>query len=149
MNVKHDAYHKKLKAKVGDYFRSEEGQQSRAAEYIKMAPEIFYLMLRLGLDKKIPVKYRTGLSAGLAYFVLPFDIIPEALTGPAGYVDDVLLAILVIHGIVRKFGPDLDIQEPSEGKRMNKFGELIAKADDVIGKSRWRKLNRRYRKHIG
>lgn len=146
--MKYTSYHKKLKSKVGDYFHSEEARRSRIAEYIKMAPEIFYLMLRLGFDKKVPLKYRTRLTAGLAYFVLPFDLIPEALSGPAGYVDDVMLAILVVHGLIRKFGPDLNIPEPSEGKRMNKFGELIAKADDVIGKSRWRKINRIYRKSI-
>jgi len=45
-------------------------------------------------------KTKRRVSATLAYFVLPFDVIPEALVGPAGYVDDIVVAIALIDSLL-------------------------------------------------
>lgn len=47
---------------------------------------------------------RWGLFGLLLYLVLPFDALPEGLTGVVGYLDDliVLLAGLVLAGHLRK-----------------------------------------------
>ncbi len=40
---------------------------------------------------------------GIAYLVSPFDIIPEAIFGVIGLVDDILIILMVIYYIAQQF----------------------------------------------
>ena len=61
------------------------------------------------------VARRPGVALILAglYLLSPFDLVPEALVGPLGYVDDfVLLVLALIPGILkRRRQPPID-QDP-------------------------------------
>lgn len=61
-----------------------------------LAPDLFMLLARLALDRNVPSSSRTLVGGALAYFILPFDLLPEALVGVGGYVDDVVLAAAVL-----------------------------------------------------
>lgn len=51
------------------------------------------------VDPATPVRVRGTIFAGLAYFVMPFDIIPDAILG-IGFTDDasILLGVLALIG---------------------------------------------------
>lgn len=51
------------------------------------------------IDPATPVRVRGTIFAGLAYFVMPFDLIPDAILG-IGFTDDasVLLGVLALIG---------------------------------------------------
>lgn len=61
-----------------------------------LAPDLFMLLARLTLDKGVPSSSRALVGGALAYFILPLDLLPEALVGVGGYVDDVVLAAAVL-----------------------------------------------------
>jgi len=61
-----------------------------------LVPDVFILLVRLSLDKEVPASARMLIGGALAYFVLPFDLLPEALIGAGGYVDDLVLATAVL-----------------------------------------------------
>lgn len=61
-----------------------------------LAPDLFMLLARLALDRNVPSSSRTLVGGALAYFILPLDLLPEALLGVGGYVDDVVLAAAVL-----------------------------------------------------
>jgi len=61
-----------------------------------LAPDLFMLLARLTLDKGVPSSSRALVGGALAYFILPLDLLPEALLGVGGYVDDVVLAAAVL-----------------------------------------------------
>lgn len=67
-----------------------------AARMLLLVPDIFILMVRLTLDKSVPRGARAMIGGALAYFVLPFDLLPEAILGPIGYMDDLVLAVAVL-----------------------------------------------------
>jgi len=52
----------------------------------------------------VPQKTRLLLGSALVYFVVPFDLLPEVMTGPAGLLDDLVLALAVLQ---QAFGRDL------------------------------------------
>lgn len=76
-----------------------------AAEVLLLIPDVFMLLLRLALDREVPQKTRLLLGSALVYFVLPLDLLPEALTGPAGLLDDLVLALAVLQ---QAFGRELE-----------------------------------------
>ena len=61
-----------------------------------LVPDVFMLLVRLSLDKQVPASARMLVGGALAYFVLPADLLPEAILGAGGYVDDLVLATAVL-----------------------------------------------------
>jgi len=61
-----------------------------------LVPDVFILLVRLALDKEVPAQARMMIGGALAYFVLPIDLMPEALLGAGGFLDDLVLATAVL-----------------------------------------------------
>lgn len=70
-----------------------------------LVPDVFILLVRLALDKEVPAQARMLIGGALAYFVLPMDLLPEAIVGVGGYVDDLVLATAVL---AQAFSGDLE-----------------------------------------
>lgn len=75
------------------------------ARYLLLAPDLFMLLARLTLDPQVPAATRRLLGGALLYVVVPFDLLPEALTGVGGYIDDLVLASAVL---AQALGPELE-----------------------------------------
>ena len=90
------------------------------------------IFLRLLLDPKIPFKYKLLPAIGIAYVILPFDIIPDMFP-IFGVVDDILiLAASVILFMI--FGP---IQKLTDSlKNTNNQHEQNNKENIVEGEYR-------------
>jgi uncharacterized membrane protein YkvA (DUF1232 family) len=77
-----------------------EGKGGRWAEgtvrALLLVPDVFILLVRLALDKRVPGQARMLIGGALAYFVLPIDLLPEAIVGVGGFVDDLVLATAVL-----------------------------------------------------
>ncbi|MEM1183359.1 MAG: DUF1232 domain-containing protein, partial [Acidobacteriota bacterium] len=99
------------------------------ADALMLVPDVFILLVRLSLDKNVPAASRTLIGSALAYFVLPFDVLPEAIVGPAGYADDLVLALAVL---AKAFGRDL---EPWSARYWNGSQPLRRVIGDVLGAS--------------
>jgi len=76
-----------------------------AARMLLLVPDVFILMVRLTLDKSVPRGARAMIGGALAYFILPFDLLPEAILGPIGYMDDLVLGVAVLSQV---FGGELE-----------------------------------------
>jgi uncharacterized membrane protein YkvA (DUF1232 family) len=76
-----------------------------AARMMLLVPDVFILMVRLTLDKSVPRGARAMIGGALAYFILPFDLLPEAILGPVGYMDDLVLGVAVLSQV---FGGELE-----------------------------------------
>lgn len=76
-----------------------------AVKVLLLVPDIFLLLVRLVLDKEVPRPARAMIGSVLAYFLLPIDLLPEALIGGAGLLDDLVLATAVLTQV---FGGELE-----------------------------------------
>ena len=56
------------------------------------------------LDKELPLQDRLMVLAALGYFILPLDLIPDAL--PGGFADDTAALFFVLKQIWKNLGPD-------------------------------------------
>lgn len=65
-------------------------------EALLLVPDIFVLLVRLLLDPEVPARSRALIGGALAYFLLPVDLLPEALVGFGGFVDDLVIAAAVL-----------------------------------------------------
>ena len=90
-----------IRQRIEKWLASEEGKSYRWAKYIGIAPDLFHLLCKLALHKDISNKDKAKLGVAVVYFVSPFDLIPEALVGPIGFLDDVAFAAYTLNHIIK------------------------------------------------
>lgn len=66
------------------------------SEPLMLAPDLLVLLIRLSLDRDVSPASRKLIVGALAYFLTPVDLMPEAFIGVGGFLDDVVLASLVL-----------------------------------------------------
>ena len=122
---------------------SEEGKSYKWKQHLLYAPEFFFLLCKLSIDKDVPVEEKAKVAGAIAYFVAPIDLIPEALVGPSGYIDDVALAAYVLGSIGQKMNPEI-LQKYWKGNEdVSDIIELILNsAEEMVGSDLWVKLKK-------
>lgn len=112
-------------------------------EALLLAPDLFLLLVRLTLDRRVPPRARALLAGTLAYFILPTDLLPEAVLGPAGYLDDLVLAAAVL---AQAFGGELDTYTRVHWSGKHELTRVIeritASADTLLGEGLYARLRR-------
>jgi uncharacterized membrane protein YkvA (DUF1232 family) len=72
--------------------------------FIDHGPDIYELLTDILNEKSLNPKLRMKICAALGYFVVPFDIIPEQIYGPHGYIDDIFLCSYVLKEVQNEKG---------------------------------------------
>ena len=122
------AFYDRLRGRVVGALERRGGRLGRgAADALMVVPDVFMLLVRLTLDPRVPASTRGLIGGALAYFILPFDLLPEALVGGLGFVDDLVLAAAVL---TQALGPDL---EPVASRYWSGRQELRQVLRDVVG----------------
>ena len=100
------SFYDRLREKIFKVVEKRGGKLPEGAlRALMLVPDVFILLVRLALDKEVPGSARALIGGAIAYFILPFDLLPEAILGPAGYLDDLVLAAAVL---AQAFGGDLE-----------------------------------------
>ncbi|MFM1653966.1 YkvA family protein [Brevibacillus sp. B_LB10_24] len=136
----HQRFYDKLRAKIEKFIR-DRGLGENAAGFILLAPDLFVLLARLLRDKRVPIGAKTLAGVAVAYFISPVDFIPEAIIGPLGLIDDVVLAVFALRSIL------VDVDVKIVGEHWNGQEDLlevitrvVKQADELIGKRVRRKI---------
>ena len=68
-------------------------------ELLRALPDLGRMLVRLVVDPLLPRAAKIALAAAIVYLASPLDLIPDFIP-LLGYLDDVLVAALVVDGIV-------------------------------------------------
>lgn len=82
--------------------REDEG---RLREALRLLPDVVRLVRRLAADRTLPRGVRVRLVLLLVYLLSPLDLVPDVLP-VVGYLDDVLVVVVVLRAVVRVAGDD-------------------------------------------
>ncbi len=134
-------YYQELRNKFKSWIQTKEGRDHKWSEYLLAAPDLFHLLCKLSIDKDVPVKEKAKLAGVIAYFVSPIDLVPEAIVGPIGYIDDISLAAYVLNQIVNNTDPEVIKRHwAGEGDVLELIQRILERADEMIGSGLWTKL---------
>ena len=92
---------------IKDWLETPDALENKWRMYIEKAPDLFLLICKLTMEEELPMLEKARLSAALAYFVAPDDLIPEETEGIRGYLDDIVLTGLVLNGIRKNTGAEI------------------------------------------
>ena len=81
-----------------------ESYQGEYASFIDHGPKLFKLLTEILNENDLTPELRLKISASIAYYVVPMDVIPEQIYGPYGYIDDIYITVYIIKKIADKFG---------------------------------------------
>ena len=115
-------FYNELKREIAEY-------EGRHDDLIYLAPAFYQLLTNLLDDPRLPSRLRALVACGIAYFILPLDVISEELYGPYGYVDDIYMCAWVARHIQNALAmPDV-LAENWGGE-----GDIVALVDEVLAK---------------
>ncbi len=121
-----------------------DGYDGLYADLIRWTPALFEFLSALAEDTRLSRDGRIWINAALAYFVLPFDVIPETGMGGYGYLDDLYLTAKVIHSLQMR--PDqaelLDDHWAHDKALPVLVAELLAKGGEALGEDDCREIMR-------
>ena len=72
--------------------------------FIDYGPDLYKLLCDCLNSTDIDSNLRLNISAAIAYYVVPMDVIPEQIYGPYGYIDDIYITVYVLRKIAHEFG---------------------------------------------
>lgn len=138
------SFYDRLRRRMTDFADQRTGRPGRGVlEVLLLAPDLFILLVRLSLDRNVPSESRRWILGALAYFLTPVDLLPEALLGPVGYLEDVVLASAVLSVAL---GPDLEPAAEaywSGSQRLRRvLGEISAGAYNLLGHNLYVRVQR-------
>jgi uncharacterized membrane protein YkvA (DUF1232 family) len=138
------AFYDRLRRRIISAIEKRGGRLGRgAADVLLLVPDVFMLLVRLALDPQVPAATRGLIGGAIAYFILPFDLLPEALVGGLGFTDDLVLAAAVL---TQALGPELEPQArrywSGRQELRQVLEDLVTAAQSLLGENLVARLER-------
>lgn len=125
------------------------GSNYRFARYLMAAPDLLHLLCRLTADKEVPASEKAKLAGVIAYYVSPIDVMPEGVSGPIGYVDDIALAAWVLNGLINETSPEIVTRHwAGDEDVLDLIQQILAVADEMVGSGLWVKIRTGFSKAV-
>src|SRR2546423_1991092 len=125
--VEAERFYDRIRANIHNYV----GPKS---DFLLFVPDIFILLWRLLNDPRVNGKNKVLLGSGVAYFLFPFDLVPEAFLGPIGYADDLVLAVYILNRMLIDTDADI-LREHWSGSEdvLATIQKVLNAADQLVG----------------
>lgn len=94
-------FYDKIRAKIHEYVDRKGEALGKAADYLLLAPDVFILLWRLVQDSRVRTNDKMLLGTGVAYYIFPIELLPEAFMGPTGYVEDLVFGVLILAKVLK------------------------------------------------
>ncbi len=145
MNPNQQDFYKELRKNVKTWINKNLDTENKWSDYVLAAPDLFHLLCKLSVDKDVPSKKKIKLIAGIAYFISPIDLLPEAFLGPIGYLDDIAVSAYILNDLVNDVDPQI-VRKHWAGEKdiLDLIKTILANADKMIGGILWKKIRKRF-----
>jgi uncharacterized membrane protein YkvA (DUF1232 family) len=124
-----------MRASIRRYLDDKGKAVSTSAEYLLLAPDVFVLLVRLVKDPRVASKDKMMLGTGIAYFLFPLDIMPEAFLGPIGFLDDLVFGVYLLNRLLIDTDPAV-LRDHWSGADdvLATIQKVLNAADNLVGK---------------
>lgn len=136
------AFYDRLRARVTTALERRGGRWGeQLSGALMLAPDVFMLLVRLALDSDAPRETRRLVGGALLYFLLPMDLLPEALVGVVGFTDDVVLASIVLTEALRAdLEPLVERHWSGSGRARQVLADVARSASSLLGEDLFARL---------
>ena len=130
-----DRFYDRMRESIRRYLDGKGKAVGTSGEYLLLAPDVFVLLWRLVNDSRVTAKDKVMLGSGVAYFLFPLDIMPEALMGPIGFLDDLVFGVYLLNRLLRDTDPQV-LRDHWSGTEdvLTTITKVLNAADKLVGK---------------
>jgi uncharacterized membrane protein YkvA (DUF1232 family) len=129
-----DRFYDRMRERIRAYLDKKGTVVGKTGQYLMLAPDIFVLLWRLMNDSRVSTKNKVALGSGVAYFLFPFDITPEAFFGPIGYIDDLIFGVLLLKKILVDTDASVLREHWSGGEDiLATIEKILSSAEQLVG----------------
>ena len=127
-------FYDRLRGAIRRYVENKGAALGKTADFLLLVPDVFILLWRLTTDSRVTGKDKVLLGSAIAYYIFPFDIIPEALVGPIGFLDDLVFGVYVLNKVVTTTDPAI-VREHWSGSEdvLAMIQRVLGAADSLVG----------------
>jgi uncharacterized membrane protein YkvA (DUF1232 family) len=128
-----ERFYDRMRGRIHEYLKGK-GKLAKSSEYLLLVPDLFMLLWRLANDRRVSGKNKVLLGSGIAYYIFPFDIMPEALLGPIGYLDDLVFGVYMLNRMLSDTDVEI-LREHWSGEEdvLKMIRRVLTAADNLVG----------------
>lgn len=128
-------FYDRIRGSIQRYVDGKGAVLGKSAGFLLLVPDIFILLWRLVNDKRVTSKNKILLGSSLAYYIFPFDLMPEGFTGPIGFLDDLVFGVYVLNRMLVDTDPEI-LREHWSGSEdvLAMIQRVLNAADNLVGK---------------
>ncbi len=129
-----ERFYDKIRENICRYLEKKGSLAGKTGEYLLLVPDMFMLLWRLINDGRVSSKNKVMLGSGLAYYLFPLDIMPEAFLGPIGYIDDLVFGVYLLNKMLTDTDPEI-LREHWSGSEdiLGTIQNVLNAADNLVG----------------
>lgn len=126
-------FYDRLRERIHRYVEGKGSVAERGADFLMLVPDIFILLWRLTTDTRVNAKNKVLLGSGLAYYLFPLDIMPEAILGPIGFIDDLVFGVYILNKLLVDTDPAI-LREHWSGEEdvLQAIQRVMGAADNLV-----------------
>src|ERR1043166_704646 len=138
-----ERFYDRVRSRIQSYVDSKGAAIGKTAEYLLLVPDVFILLWRLVNDARVSGKNKVLLGSGIAYYIFPIDLLPEAFLGPIGYLDDLVFGVYILNRILADTDAAvLRDHWPGSEDVLAMIQKVLSVADSLIGKEMVERIKR-------
>ena len=128
-------FYDRIRGAVRRYVDSKGSALGKTADFLLLVPDVFILLWRLTSDSRVNGKDKVLLGSAVVYYIMPFDLIPEAIVGPIGYLDDLVFGVYVLNKILGNVDASI-LREHWSGSDdvLDSIQNVLNAAESLVGK---------------
>ncbi len=127
-------FYDRVRTVIRQYVETKGSAIEKTAEFLLLVPDFFILLWRLTTDGRVSGKNKVLLGSAIAYYILPFDLIPEAIFGPIGYLDDLVFAVVILNKVLSDTDPQIVREHwPGSDDVLDTMHKVLDAADNLVG----------------
>lgn len=96
-------FYQRVRGKIVSWAQNA-GAGKEVTKYILLIPDLMALMVRLMGDPRVSTRLKAEIAAASGYIIVPVDLMPEAVMGPAGLIDDAIVGMIALNRVVQVMG---------------------------------------------
>jgi len=128
-------FYDRIRNTIQRYIEGKGAVLGKTAGFLLLVPDVFILLWRLASDSRVNGKDKVLLGSAVAYYVMPFDLIPEAIVGPGGYLDDLVFGVYVLNKVLGSVDASI-LREHWSGSEdvLDTIQNVLNAAENLVGK---------------
>ena len=104
-----NSWYRKWRAKILAWLKR--NGNSEWADILLLLPDLFMFTVGVMSDSRVPHKFKLALLSAALYVLNPIDLIPEAVLGVAGLIDDAGILIILLNLLLNTLSLEPDVLE--------------------------------------